>query len=96
MPATSARADQVRSDEQQFLDALNIQQAWNVTKGAGARVAVLDSGVDGSQQDLTGSVTTGPDSGWFDSTVQPAGARTWVVNAAFRSGCSKFAKTVRA
>ncbi|MCW2938166.1 MAG: peptidase and in kexin sedolisin [Actinomycetia bacterium] len=70
MPATSASADQVRSDEQQFLDALNVQQAWNVTKGAGATVAVLDSGVDGSQQDLTGSVTTGPD---FAAGANPAG-----------------------
>src|ERR1700689_5025916 len=33
---------------------------------------------------------------WFDSTVQWAGAVTWKVNAAFRSGWSKFAKTVRA
>ena len=34
--------------------------------------------------------------GWFDSTVQCAGAVTWKVNAALRSGCSKFAYALRA
>ena len=33
----------------------------------------------------------GPSAGWLDSTVQGPGTVTWKVNAAFRSGCSKFA-----
>ena len=45
-------------------------------------------------------VPAGPGSlaaaGWLDSTVQSAGAVTWKVNGALRSGCSKLANTRRA
>ena len=34
---------------------------------------------------------SGTGAGWFDNTIQCAGAVTWNVNDAFRSGCSKFA-----
>jgi type VII secretion-associated serine protease mycosin len=57
----TARADQVRSDEQPFLSAVDAQRAWNITRGGGVTVAVLDSGVDPGQQDLVGSVVSGPD-----------------------------------
>lgn len=60
VPGT-ARADQIRDQEQPWLDALNIGRAWSVTRGHGVTVAVVDSGVDADQQDLTGSVATGPD-----------------------------------
>ncbi|MXQ63230.1 S8 family serine peptidase [Actinomadura rayongensis] len=43
------------------LDALGVPRAWRLTRGAGVTVAVLDSGVDGAQADLVGSVTQGPD-----------------------------------
>ncbi len=36
-------------------------------------------------------VGSGAGVGWFDSTVQWAGATTSNVNTALRSGCSKFA-----
>jgi hypothetical protein len=39
---------------------------------------------------------SGSGAGWFDSTFQCAGAVTWNVNTALRSGCSKFANTLRA
>jgi type VII secretion-associated serine protease mycosin len=58
---TTAWADQVRDDEEHLLSAVNAEEAWNITRGRGVTVAVLDSGVDPSQQDLAGSVTTGPD-----------------------------------
>jgi type VII secretion-associated serine protease mycosin len=60
-PVAAARADEIRDDQWPFLSALNVQRAWNVTKGKGVTVAVLDSGVDARQRDLAGSVTTGPD-----------------------------------
>jgi Subtilase family len=58
--SSPARADQVRRDEW-WLSELDITQAQQVTKGSGVTVAVLDSGVDPDQSDLTGSVITGPD-----------------------------------
>ncbi|MFC4587479.1 S8 family serine peptidase [Sphaerisporangium corydalis] len=56
-----ARADQVRGSQRQVLRTLNVHDAWRITRGAGARVAVLDSGVDPRHHDLAGSVVTGPD-----------------------------------
>ena len=59
--ATPARADTVRNAETWVLNAINAPAAWQVTKGQGVTVAVIDSGVNPSVSDLTGSVTTGPD-----------------------------------
>jgi hypothetical protein len=46
-----------------WLGALNAQQAWAAApeRGAGITVAVLSTGVDAKQQDLTGNVISGPD-----------------------------------
>jgi type VII secretion-associated serine protease mycosin len=62
-PAASAPgiAQQVRADEMPELRKIDVPAAWRVTKGAGVTVAVLDTGVDPTVPDLTGSVTTGPD-----------------------------------
>ncbi|MET7466048.1 S8 family serine peptidase [Nonomuraea sp. NPDC005501] len=51
----------VREQQQWVLDALNVEQAWAVTKGRGVTVAVIDSGVDPKLKELRGKVTTGPD-----------------------------------
>jgi type VII secretion-associated serine protease mycosin len=59
--ASSAAADSIRDNQQWVLDMLNAEAAWSVTRGAGATVAVIDSGVNPDVSDLTGSVITGPD-----------------------------------
>jgi subtilisin family serine protease len=56
-----AHADVVRQKQQWVLDAIGASSAWQITQGSGVLVAVIDSGVDPSVSDLTGSVTTGPD-----------------------------------
>jgi serine protease len=60
LAATPAAADQVRHREW-WLSAVHATTAWQTSRGAGVTVAVLDSGVDTAQADLTGSVATGPD-----------------------------------
>jgi Subtilase family len=60
MASSPALADHVRSQEW-WLRALHVTSAWRTTHGAGVTVALLDTGVDAKQADLTGSVITGPD-----------------------------------
>lgn len=60
VPATAARADQVR-DLEYWLNDYGFQQAWATTRGAGVKVAVIDTGVDGSVPDLAGAVVGGTD-----------------------------------
>jgi Subtilase family len=55
-----ALADQVRQ-QQWWLGALHVTQAQRTTTGSGVTIALLDTGVDRAQPDLTGSVITGPD-----------------------------------
>ena len=61
LAVAQAHADIVRQKQQWVLDALNAPAAWQITRGSGVLVAVIDSGVDPAVSDLTGSVTTGPD-----------------------------------
>ncbi len=59
LSAVPASADQVRQQEW-WLSALNITDAWTASQGSGVTVAVLSDGVVGTQPDLTGVVTAAP------------------------------------
>lgn len=58
--APPARADPVR-DLEYWLNDYGFTQAWNTTKGAGVKVAIIDTGVDGRVPDLAGAVVGGTD-----------------------------------
>lgn len=58
--ASSATADAAR-DSQWWLQASGIAKAWEVSKGKGVKVAVIDTGIDSSHPDLAGVVVGGKD-----------------------------------
>ncbi|MFC4012201.1 S8 family serine peptidase [Nonomuraea purpurea] len=70
---SGSAADPVREQQQWVLDALNVEQAWTVTKGENVTVAVIDSAVDGKVKELRGRVSGGPDmtSGTTSREVAP-------------------------
>ncbi|THG36192.1 peptidase S8 [Glaciibacter flavus] len=57
---TPAHADQVR-DLEYWLSDYGFTSAWNTSKGAGVKVAVIDTGVDGTVAELRGVVVGGTD-----------------------------------
>jgi len=68
LPATAAVADSVSDQQQWVFQMMNVQDAWNTTRGSGVIVAVLDSGVDGNVSDLSGNVIDGNGSDAIDYT----------------------------
>ena len=58
--AVPAHADSWR-DKEYWLAESGITKAWEVSKGAGVKVAVIDSGVDGRHPDLAGVLAGGAD-----------------------------------
>jgi subtilisin family serine protease len=58
--APAAHADSWR-DKEYWLAESGITKAWEVSKGAGVKVAVIDSGVDGKHPDLAGVLAGGAD-----------------------------------
>src|SRR5207302_828049 len=73
---TATRTDVVRGQEW-WLGQLQLSQAWAISRGQGVTVAVLDTGVDPSHPDLTGSVTPGPD--YYPDGARP-GSADWGVH----------------
>ncbi len=58
--APAAHADSTR-DKEYWLAGSGIKKAWEVSKGANVKVAVIDSGVDGKHPDLKGVLAGGTD-----------------------------------
>ncbi len=75
LTAAPGLADQVR-DHEWWLTDVHVTQAWQVSRGAGVTVAVLDTGVDPVQPDLSRSVLTGPD---YTHSVRHLGDIYWGV-----------------
>jgi hypothetical protein len=71
LSSAPAMADQVRLQEW-WLGNLHITQAWQTTKGAGVTIALLDTGVDPGQKDISGSVISGRD---FTNTGEQPGSQ---------------------
>lgn len=59
-PVAPAQADQVR-ERQYWLSEYGIEAAWQITRGAGVTIAIIDTGIDASHQDLVGAVIGGSD-----------------------------------
>jgi len=70
--APRATGDLVRSKEY-WLDSYGIRAAWNVTKGAGVTIAIIDTGVDGSVAELRGAVSAGADFSGAGTGGRPEG-----------------------
>ncbi|MDQ0924391.1 membrane-anchored mycosin MYCP [Pseudarthrobacter sp. W1I19] len=69
--APDAQADEWR-DKQYWLAESGITKAWEVSRGAGVKVAVIDSGVDAKHPDLKGAVVGGYDA---SGSGQPDGQK---------------------
>ncbi|MFH8411132.1 type VII secretion-associated serine protease mycosin [Streptomyces sp. NPDC018019] len=82
LPALPAHADGIRAQEW-ALKAMNAQEAWQTTKGAGITVAVLDTGVDASHPDLQGRVLPANDLVGFGASP---GDPAWAEHGTAMSG----------
>lgn len=60
-PAPVAQADTIRDRQQQIFSTLELPAAWQISKGGGATVGLVDSGADTGHRDLRDGVTSAPD-----------------------------------
>ena len=49
------------TESQYWLDTVGVKDVWNISKGNGIRIAVLDDGIDGTHPAFTGRVDSGVD-----------------------------------
>ncbi|MFP5298998.1 MAG: S8 family serine peptidase, partial [Actinomycetota bacterium] len=70
-PVSAATSDPYRA-QQWGLDRIQAEQAWPVSTGVGATVAVVDTGVDLSHPDLAANIVSYPDA----DMVEPNGTCT--------------------
>jgi type VII secretion-associated serine protease mycosin len=59
-PTMPVHTDYVR-DAEWYLSYLHVQQAWQTSRGAGVVVAVIDTGVNAKQPEISGNVLRGTD-----------------------------------
>ncbi|MFL1999676.1 S8 family serine peptidase [Microbacterium sp. A1-JK] len=59
-PVVDDPADGVRAAEY-WLDQYGIREAWNTTRGAGSRIAIIDTGIASGPVEFTGAVAGGID-----------------------------------
>ncbi|MEV8478035.1 S8 family serine peptidase [Streptomyces sp. NPDC051173] len=69
MSLVTPSAAQDEHSKQWFLDDMQAQQMWKVSRGEGVTVAVIDTGVDDSLPELRGQVLAG-----VDTSNRPTGA----------------------
>lgn len=87
----AAQADYIR-DLQYWLDDYGIREAWGVTEGEGITIAIIDTGVDGSVDDLRNAVVGGRDFSGIGSSDGQKGVGssgdhgTWVASLAAGHG----------
>jgi type VII secretion-associated serine protease mycosin len=67
--AQPASADAIR-DREYWLNDYGFEQAWKITKGAGVKVAIIDTGIDTTHPDLQDAVTLGLDVSTMDSYAE--------------------------
>ena len=67
--AGPANADAIR-DKEYWLSDYGFTQAWKITKGAGVKVAVIDTGIDSTHPDLVNAVSLGVDISTLNAYVE--------------------------
>lgn len=76
--STSAAADPIR-DRQYWLNDFGFTKAWNLTKGEGVKIAVIDTGIDAAHPSLAGVVVGGIDVSGLGSSdgLTPVGQNSY-------------------
>ena len=67
-----AMGDPLRG-QQWALDRVSYERAWTASNGSGVTVAVIDTGIEGNHQDLSGSVVPGVDWASDQAQYDPSG-----------------------
>ncbi|GGL10119.1 S8 family serine peptidase [Planomonospora parontospora] len=91
-PVAAPAAADVREDQRWVLEALNVEQAWKATRGAGVTVALVDGEVDAEVAELRGRVTAGPamgSTGPGDAGGESAGRRHGTAMASLIAGAGR-------